>query len=866
MDIAQLQKGIISKFDVGAGQGCRLLFWYDPEQSFQETVVQLDLPEVTVLDMTGLSLLETKKRIELDEPEQRFLLYFPYAEPEPERDWLLDIRLYSERFFADHSSMLLNELGIPKMSLRGHVRNRQAFFANKQRLAGLKKWVTENEYELSLDRKMIAVLVKADSAALSDILLSLLSDYAASIDADTDGPSLFALLKKFELEASLWIYLADNFSYQVSEPSIKDFVLKLFCTELWSQIEGAERDWLLNNVLKTAAGRATALAFMASWRDSRSFSTDYNRIAELLAKQLEISQRCSRYQPNQIVECETFEAIEQVIIRGLVKDLLQDSKTFDRVQFDTILSRRLVSHWCLSRPEYKAIYAAIRNAEILMDLRNRYVDGFHYDSLKAMYGAYASELYRFDQAYRLFNEHVHSVLSKGADILRQLDEKIELLYSQWYLPELGLAWDRLVEVDDKLNHWQMGGTAGQSQFFEQQVKSTLCKGDVKRVAVVISDALRYEVAQELFGEIERERRFKPQLTSQLGVLPSYTQLGMASLLPHRQLHFNGSTVMVDGVSSKGLANRQAILEKHKGLACHYKDLLNWSNEEGREKIRDVEVLYIYHDAIDAIGDKAKTEDRTFAACRDSIAEIKDVITRVINRLNISRVVVTADHGFLFQQQAMQANDKTELSIQVNNPNDSSKRFVIAPVLPVMETCWRGALSNTSSCQDSLAFLLPKGNQRFHFKGGAKFVHGGLMPQEVCVPVLQVAALRGEKMRKKEKQPVGVVVATQPIKLMNNIDKVKFIQTEPVGEKFIPRQLDVFIVDAEGTEVSGRETVLFDSVSKIMDERTREVRLKLIGSNFDRHVKYTLVLENIDTRTRYNQYAVTIDLAFQDDFF
>jgi len=53
---------------------------------------------------------------------------------------------------------------------------------------------------------------------------------------------------------------------------------------------------------------------------------------------------------------------------------------------------------------------------------------------------------------------------------------------------------------------------------------------------------------------------------------------------------------------------------------------------------------------------------------------------------------------------------------------------------------------------------------------------------------------------------------------------------------------------------------------VMDERTREVRLKLIGSQFDRNANYTLVLENIDTRTRYNKYSVTIDLAFQDDFF
>jgi hypothetical protein len=53
----------------------------------------------------------------------------------------------------------------------------------------------------------------------------------------------------------------------------------------------------------------------------------------------------------------------------------------------------------------------------------------------------------------------------------------------------------------------------------------------------------------------------------------------------------------------------------------------------------------------------------------------------------------------------------------------------------------------------------------------------------------------------------------------------------------------------------------------MEERIREARLKLVGSGFDRRSVYTLVLEDMDTRTRYSQYAVTIDLAFgQDDFF
>lgn len=107
--------------------------------------------------MGNESVLAVKKRIEVDEREAKFLIYFPSASQEPDRDWLLDVRFIASSF-ADHSSMLLNELGIPKMALRTHIRKvGQSFLPINESIAGLKKWVTENEDELSLDRKMMAV-------------------------------------------------------------------------------------------------------------------------------------------------------------------------------------------------------------------------------------------------------------------------------------------------------------------------------------------------------------------------------------------------------------------------------------------------------------------------------------------------------------------------------------------------------------------------------------------------------------------------------------------------------------------------------------------------------------------------------------
>ena len=900
MQIRELAQGVAAKLEQS-----RIVFWYDPEQSFTEELEHLAnvlsiakeglaketddksadktvrvLPnDLTILNMGNESVLAVKKRIEVDEREAKFLIYFPSAEPEPDRDWLLDVRLYSEQFFADHSSMLLNELGIPKMALRTHIRKRQSFFANKQRIAGLKKWVTENEDELSLDRKMMAVVVKADSASLSDILLGLLREYAAYIEDENLSQPLLSQLSKFDLETSLWAYLSEGFGYTVEEPTFSDFVLKLFCTEFWSQIEGVERDWLLNNVLKSASGRASALAFMVSWRDSRSFAAYYESISKVLSQQLEISTRAGQYHPVELIECETFEAVEQAIIRGLVRDLLDSSKALDRVQFDTVLSRRLASHWTLSRKEYFAIYEAIRNAEELMHLRNRYVDGFHFDNAKAMYCAYTTDIYRFDQAYRLFNEHVHSVLSKGADILRQLDDEVESIYTNWYLYELGLAWDRHLANEKLLEKWQISGVPHQYEFYEKEVRTRLSLKQTKRVFVIISDALRFEIANELGAIINNEKRFKAEVSTQLGVLPSYTQLGMAALLPHKALSYQplstsgasgGTAVYVDGTSSQGLDNRNSILQKVGGMAVSSKELMSWSNQEGRDKVRDVEVVYIYHDTIDAIGDKAATEEKTFEACRSAIEELKDLVGRVINRLNGSRVVITADHGFLFQQKALAVADKTKITSKPLGAFEAKKRYLLGSQLPKDDSYWGGKVSNTANGikepESDYEFMLPKGNQRFHFVGGAKFVHGGAMLQEICVPVVKVRELQKEQAAKHEKLPVGVVSANQSIKLVNNIDKVRFIQTDPVGDRFITRLLDIYIVDKDGSQVSSRETINFDSNSQEMDKRTREARIKLIGSEFDRNAEYVLVLENPQTRTRYSQYSVTIDLAFQDDFF
>lgn len=848
----------------------RIVFWHDPDKRFLEELDNLELENVTLLDMTDQSQLAVKKRIEIDEPEQQFLLWFPHDAPPKEFDWLLDIRLYSTEFHADFAAITLNTLGIPQLGLREHIQRRKAFFSTK-RLSALKGLVTEQENEASLDKKMVAVIAGVKTAKTEEILFSLITQYVnKQKDDDSDLENTLAMLKRHDLEGVLWDILNQEMGYQAEHPTLENLILKLFCTDLSAQADPQKREWLEKNVLATPSGRASALAFMVTWRADRRYKEAYDYCAQQMQDALRPEDQYRLSSPYDLHECETTLSIEQTIIHALVTQLLEESTTLDREAFKKLLSERQSKYWCQTRQEYCAIYDALRQAERLLNLRNRHIDGFHYQDSATFWKAYCEELFRFDQAYRLFNEYALLVHSKGAMILKSLDDYIEALYSNWYLAELSRSWNKVLETENRMQEWRIAGVPRQQNFYNEVVKPQFNNPQIKRVFVIISDALRYEVAEELGNQINTEKRFTAELRSQLGVLPSYTQLGMAALLPHDEICYqpgSGDIVYADGLSTSGTPNRDTILKKYKGMAVKSDDLLKWKNQQGRDLIRDYEVVYIWHNTIDAMGDSASTEEKTFEACRNAVVELKDLVTRVINRLHGTRIIVTADHGFLFQQQPLSGQDKTTLQIKPDNTIKNHKRFIIGHQLPADDFCWKGKVADTAGVSDNSEFLIPKGIQRFHFSGGARFVHGGAMLQEVCVPVLQVKALQKTAAEKQpQRRPVDIVKHHPLIKLVNNIDKVSLLQTHPVGELYEPRTLNIFIVDNANNVVSGKERICFDSDNNTMEKRVRDVTLKLIGANFNRRNEYWLILEDAQTETGYQKYPVIIDLAFQDDFF
>lgn len=848
----------------------RIVFWYDADREFDDGLSELNLDGVNVIRLDGIGSLEIKILLELQDTTGKYLLYAPFAEPDAKDDWLLDIRLYSCTFHADQASIQLNELGLGNQSLRPHLAKRKVFLRNQDRLNRLKKWAKPEDTEADLDLKMLAVLSKAD---LPDIFSVLMKLFGELCQQDDNQPLLVSQtpwdeIKKFELADSFWEQISLTFGYNESSPSLNDLLIRILVTDFAKTIKGAIPLALQHFVLTNKSLSLTASVFTNHWRSNINHFGCYNQLSKAVAKQLKLETHLGDMKEQALLECMTFEAVERRIILCLLASMNGGYSSGDEIK--SVIAQRLDGYWtketfATGTINFRILYGALLAAADLFELRSKYHDGLSYPDAVTMYSAYTGELHRFDQLYRLFHEKTDQIELAGTDILKGLREDVEGCYGNWFIDQLALAWGSFIETpggNGLLKDWSIRGVASQQNFFDELVGKSLNEYPTGRVYVVISDAFRYEVGAELTSELNAKSRFEADIASQLGVLPSYTSLGMAALLPHQSLNYKANgDIEVNGLPTASLEQRGKILADVSGAAIKAEDLLAMNRDKGREFVKPHRIVYIYHNQIDAAGDSASTESNTFSAARTTINELTALTSYIINNLNGSIVHITADHGFLFQESSPGQQDKSGLDTKPTGTLKAKKRYLLGNDLGENSKAWHGTTATTAGTTNSLEFWVPKGANRFHFAGGARYIHGGAMLQEVVIPIVTVKGLRGvEKPTKVNISLLGTVK-----KIVNNMQRFEFIQTEAVSEKVRPVTISASLRDDADQLISNEVTLTFDSASDQMNDRKKSASLIVKSGSYDKKKEYYLVLRDAGDKTEIDRIPLSIDLSFGNEF-
>ena len=875
MDNKQIETALAKLFEE---DGHRVVLWNDPDQEFLGFISSLPmffLDGVKVLRLDRMGSLEVKIRIERDDPTGKYLVYSPTEEPDYEKDWLLDIRLYGRSFRANRASIILQELGLANQTLREHLAARRKFCDNKERLQKLKGLVAAGDTDADLDRKMIAVVVRADVAewfAIVQTVLHAFTENRNGNDINLEEPTAaWDQIEKFDLDKSFWAMAKSLFGYSQDAPALRNFLIRLMVTDYAHDLRGTLSPSLQHLVLPSP-GASNAVVCLAQWRDSSSRAASYDVLSEIVGEQVKIDDHLCFQKMDDLLDVTTFPQVEKVMMRSLRDRVASTADTVNADEVGQIATARQAKHWAnpsvagspdVPRHFFHAVYDALVAAANFFSVRNTHQKGFNFDTAADLYHAYVTDLFRFDQLYRHFCEAADIVEAKTKDGLKDLRKQVEAAYTNWFVTNLALKWGQ--HIAPLMGKWHIPDVPNQFDFFEEHVQERLEKAERRRSFVIISDAFRYEAAEELCRELNGTYRFEADLSSQLGVLPSYTALGMAALLPHETIAYKPTgEVLVDGKPTSGIDNRDAILAGRDGMAVKADELLAKKKDDGREFVSGKRLVYIYHNAVDAVGDKADTEKDTFEAVRKAINELAALVSYIINNLNGHHIVITADHGFLFSETAPGDTDKCSLPDKPPGTVIAKKRYLLGHGLPDHESVWHGKTETTSNAEGGMEFWIPKGANRFHFVGGARFIHGGAMLQEIVVPVVTVRHIKGKSVADTKTKQVAVQVLGMNHRITTSQHRFELIQMEPVSDRVKPCKLKVAIF--EGDEpVTSIETVTFDSASGNLDERKKWVFLTLEERQYDKKNPYRLVLRDADTGIEQQSVPVIIDRAFSDDF-
>ena len=826
IDYELAKKEIEKKF---RNEDHRIVFWYDETKNFFEDVKndQFENVKTIIFDNNEFAI---KHLLEVEDTISNFLIYFPCSRPQDKDNWLLDILIYSEEYYADEVALTMRKLGLTNPYLRKVVNRYAKFFKNQTRIDDLKKLVTINDSisENDFMHGMIAVLVKAKYIQIKEILIELIFDVVNIPEGEYLSPK-FQEIKNYGFEEYLWnqIYAYTNYS---GDPYIESLVKKYMMTAVAKTSKIETYSSFYKQYIIDASNQASNDALLLI--DNIKTDSRYPILQERFCESLKIQELITTRGIDDVGNCDVFEIFDEFIIKTIFESLSAGSLDYDFFE-NIILNSRINSFWY---EKHKNEYDAI--LEIVNFKKSLDIPVYDNQTSEEYIKLYTKKLYQVDLYYRHAITYLNRI-EENDEIIRQLKDKINNRY-ETHLDRLGSYFSKSLEKKDK---WEFIGETPLYGFY-QDIQRSL----PKKMFVIISDAFRFEVAKELNDKISTDPILKGSntLTNMIAPIPSITKLGMASLLPNKKVKY-GTDVLVDGMSTLGIQSRHKILVNRNASysAIKYDDILKMTKQETRDYMRDKSLVYIYHDTIDNAGEHKESE--VFEASIKAIEEVLSLIKRLYNTLQISNFIVTADHGFLYRE--VKVDDSLKYNeVSKIKPFELSRRFAVVNDDATVPYTLRFSLDYLGD--DNPSVITPYSYDYFKSPGGIQYVHGGSSLQEIVVPYLKISELRSGSL-KEAIGPVGI-----RIKSVNRIIKersftIDFEQVEKVADKKSERKLITYFVDDKNQDVSGRYTFIANSDSDDMNQRITRIRFTLNNIEFNRDKRYSLVLK--DDNQNDNEY-------------
>ncbi|MCM6931599.1 BREX-1 system phosphatase PglZ type A [Enterococcus italicus] len=819
----------------------KLIFWFDPKKEFEEDIDngQIVLKEAQIKKLEPNTQFLMKRFFEIEDTQNSYLIYAPFKKmnDDDENNHLLSILKYSELFNADRIALVMTQLGIPQ-ELHEVMKGYAKFFGAKSRVSAFEKMAnseirTKSELELTL----MAVVTKANTSQLHSIVQSLLVEYA------NGESSLYHQLENFELQTIFWSYIAKYYGYVSEEPTIQKLALSFFANTFYGQLGHQELPSSLKEY-EVMEQTTAIVSFMDGLMNDTRYTESFDRLSDEMRRLMAADKLIEKTPIEELILSDIFEPIHKKVIQYYIGQLLSGDTTpmISSLSIQDVVTRKIRSHF---GEKYQHHYQVLLNAQSLLN----YTLQTNFNNFSLIVTDYEESSYKVDQYYRKFIWNIDQIAHE--EELAPLRVLVEKQYKS-FLNEISCLWSDLLYFNER---------PSMLDFYDKFAKNKI------KTVVIISDGLRYEVAKEMQEILQSEKKYSTKMNSIFTVLPSVTEFGKAASLRAVNQTFEyieGTDVRVKGIKTSGTINRDKVLKANNpnSLAISYEDVLSKGNaKELREEFNGQDVIYIYHDQIDAIGDKVGTESRVFDAVEQTIKEIQSLLSRISNGANVYRFIITSDHGFLYTRSKVEEHEKIE-NPSIDSSDRVERRFIISRHRYDEIGVSSIKLGDVFRNEDERFIHFPKTSAIFKKAGGGQsYVHGGASPQEMLVPVLEVTVSRGSS----QKEPVSVQLMTARKKIIGLSISLEFYQTEAVNDLMLESQYELYFEDGTGNRISNVNSYYADSTASASSDRFTNFTFDIINRSYDINEKVYMIIKDMNTGVEYDRIEFTIDNPFAGGF-
>lgn len=825
----------------------KIIVWYDYDKDFLDIIDEVEIDNVKIYKLTDNNYFYTKYLLEEEDTESNYLIYTNFKEDD-ENNWLLDMFLYSESFYADKISMVMRELNIED-NLRHEFTKYKKFFDAGKRCDSFSKIVTSVSENKTLELGILATISKVKILDFEEVVKAILCEGMGE-----EENSIYIEMKKYEVDKIFWRYCKLIYGFNLEDKSLRKLFSFIVTTALSSYIR---EDKL--STLKSYIGNSkpNCIVFIDHWINHKTDSYIYICYADEYEQILEIPKIIGKLDIDDYKDVDILKIFDNEVIKYIIFALENERQDYDYF-INLINIRRSKNFYEDYKNIYETLLSYLEMAKLKLELKNVIMQ----KKANILVKYYSNTLYKFDYNYRKF--YLNYDVRPESEIMNRLKNLVENIYVNWYLSELSTTWNYEL-TEEYLSSWRIPEVLNQKDFYKEKVKKMLDSGD--KVFVIISDALRYEIGVELndkFNSIVIDSsNIEPMVTS----MPSITSVGMASLLPNKEITINDNgRVFVDGKDSSGIENRKVILRNNfeNSIAVDFNNIPK-NKIEFVESLKGYKLVYIYHNVVDATGDKANTENDTFIAAERAMQDIlwlRDKITTWLGGINI---FVTADHGFLYQRSPLEESSK------INKENieivDKNRRSIISKENRDIDGLFKFNLEYLSVENKGIYAYIPKSDIRFKTQGaGDKYVHGGATLQEAIAPVIFYKHKRSTYKDYKETKEVSLKLLNSRNKVTTEEFRLTFFQVEPVSAEVLAVTYEVYMVDADDNVISNKEKIIADNKIDRQEERNHIVKIKLKRKEYSKRETYRLIVRNLDKDIIADEIPFIIDIAIQDDFF